>query len=162
MAKKDVVFIVEDNPTWAATLKARLTKKFNVMTFASGEEAIKNLKAKPKIVILDYHLEGNMTGADVLKVIKEKLPDTYVIILSAQKDIKTALEILKSGAYDYIIKGETAINRLRIILKKIAREEEAKAKVFELKLKLNKVMWILGAFITIAIIGIGLFFVLMK
>ena len=162
MAKKDVVFIVEDNPTWAATLKARLGKRFNVMTFASGEEALKNLKAKPKIVILDYHLEGEMTGADVLNEIKKRLPEAYVVILSAQKDIKTALEILKSGAYDYIIKGETAVNRLKIILKKIAREEEAKAKAFELKLRFSKIRLILIVLVAFLLVGIGLFFVLMK
>ena len=159
MAKKDVIFIVEDNPTWAATLKARLSKRFNVMTFASGEEALKNLNAKPKIVILDYHLEGQLTGADVLHEIKKKLPDTYVIVLSAQKDIKTALEILKSGAYDYIIKGETAVNRLKIILKKIAREEEAKAKAFELKLKFNKIRLILIVLVSLLLVGVGLFFI---
>ncbi len=163
MAKKDTVFIVEDNPTWAASLKARLTKNFNVMQFASGEEAVKHLKVKPKIVILDYHLEGKMTGGDVLKVIKEKYPDTYVVVLSAQKDIKTALEILKNGAYDYIIKGETAINRLRIILRKINKEEEVKSKAVELRLKFGKIKMIfLGALVVFLIMMAVFFFIINK
>ena len=53
-----------------------------------------------------------MSGKELLKKIKKHSPDVFVIIISSQKEIETAVELLQEGAYDYIVKNDTARDRL--------------------------------------------------
>ncbi len=58
---------------------------------------------RPSLVILDIWLQGSrLDGLDLLNVIKEKLPDLQVIIISGHGNIETAVSAIKRGAYDYI------------------------------------------------------------
>jgi two-component system nitrogen regulation response regulator NtrX len=60
---------------------------------------------RPSLVILDIWLQGSrLDGLDLLNVIKEKLPDLQVIIISGHGNIETAVSAIKRGAYDYIEK----------------------------------------------------------
>jgi DNA-binding response OmpR family regulator len=148
---KDLIFIVEDDPAWAATLQGSLKKHYQVKHFTTGEAAVTNLKENPKIVILDYHLEGKMTGLDTLNAIKKEKKDAYVIMFSAQDSVQVALDTLKNGAYDYVPKGETALNRLNFILNKIERNESLKREAFELRIRLRRYQLIM---LLIALLGI--------
>ena len=151
---KEVLFIVEDDEAWSASLAAKLGKKYDVHTFVSGEAAAKKLEAlQPSILVLDYHLEGEMTGFDVLKASKEVVPDAYEIMFTAQDDIQIALDILNSGAYDYIVKGDNALNRLKILLRNINEREQLRSQMIELKFRVARER--LMFFIVVAIIVIG-------
>ncbi len=60
---------------------------------------------KPSLIILDIWLQGSrLDGLDLLNVIKERLPDLPVIIISGHGNIETAVSAIKRGAYDYIEK----------------------------------------------------------
>ncbi|HEY7763735.1 MAG TPA: response regulator, partial [Aestuariivirgaceae bacterium] len=60
---------------------------------------------RPSLVILDIWLQGSrLDGLDLLNVLKEKLPDLPVIIISGHGNIETAVSAIKRGAYDYIEK----------------------------------------------------------
>ncbi len=151
---KEVLFIVEDDEAWSASLAAKLGKKYEVHTFVSGEAAVEALdKNEPRILVLDYHLEGDMTGFDVLKASKKKLPQSYAIMFTAQDDIQIALDILNSGAYDYIVKGENALNRLKILLRNIDEREALRSQMVELKFRVRRER--LMFFIVVAVIVIG-------
>lgn len=142
---KTPIFIVEDDEGWAATLSGKLGKLYTTHHFVSGEECVEKLEAiKPKFIVLDYHLEGEMTGLDTLKIIKKKLPDTYVIMFSAQDDVQTAVSIMDSGAYDYVVKGENAFNRLNIITRNIDFQENLKDQVLTLNVKIRRERFWLG------------------
>ncbi|MBX3102740.1 MAG: response regulator [Bacteroidetes bacterium] len=133
------VFIVEDEPTWAATLTARLGKKFTVQHFTSGEECLAKLASvKPAIVVLDYHLEGTLTGLDTLKRIRKESPATKVVMFSAQDDVQTAVDILDNGAYEYIVKGDNAMNRLSIVLRNLEEAEELREQMITLRVRFRK------------------------
>jgi DNA-binding NtrC family response regulator len=148
------VFIVEDEPTWAATLTARLGKKFSVQHFTTGEECLEKLvAAKPVIVVLDYHLEGTLTGLDTLKRIRKELPSTKVIMFSAQDDVQTAVDILDNGAYEYIVKGENALNRMSIVLRNLEEAEELREQMITLQLRFKKEKFWLWAVIAGILIG---------
>jgi len=73
-------------------------------------------RLKPEIVVLDYHLSSHnpsaKNGIEVLKEIKRLNPLSKVIMFSGQDNIDIALESMRNGAYDYIIKGETAFNKM--------------------------------------------------
>ena len=69
----------------------------------------------PGIVFLDYHLDSvnkdALDGLDVLREIKEKSPETEVVIVSGQDKIDVAVNTMKYGAFDYIVKGESSFYR---------------------------------------------------
>lgn len=148
------VFVVEDDEAWAATLEGKLNKKFKVSTFASGEAALDQLNAKkPALIILDYHLEGQLTGLDTLKKIKQQQPDTLVIMFSAQDDVQTALDILNNGAFDYIVKGENAVNRLRIILRNLEERDMLQRQLVEIRIRMRRERFYLGLVVLLIVIG---------
>jgi CheY-like chemotaxis protein len=83
-----------------------------ITCFATGEEAIARLYEKPDIIILDYYLDTEVksaaNGMEVLRVIREKLPNTPVIMLSGQEKYAVAAQTLQKGAVQYVIKGDNA------------------------------------------------------
>jgi CheY-like chemotaxis protein len=115
------VFLVEDEPLQRQLMLDYLKGKFtlDLHDFGSGEEALNNLHLKPEIIILDYHLNSSdpeaSNGIEVLKKIREVLPLTQVIMLSSQDKISVSVDCMKHGAFDYIVKGDSAFSRLQHI-----------------------------------------------
>jgi DNA-binding NtrC family response regulator len=71
---------------------------------ASGEEALEVLKdSRFDILLVDIKMEG-MSGLDVLKQVKESDPEVSVVMITAYGSISTAIEAMKNGAYDYLLK----------------------------------------------------------
>ena len=115
MYEKDPVkvFVVEDDAAYSKFLKyvLSLNPDFETEFFSTGKDCIDNLYKKPAVITLDYSLP-DLPGEKVLKSIREFNPDISVIIISAQEKIGTAVELLKSGAFDYISKDEEAKDRI--------------------------------------------------
>lgn len=115
MYEKDPVkiFVVEDDPAYTKFLKyvLGLNPDYDVEFFTTGKECLDNLHKNPSIITLDYSLP-DMPGEKVLGQIRSHDPNINVIIVSAQEKIGTAVELLKSGAYDYIIKDHETKDRL--------------------------------------------------
>jgi FixJ family two-component response regulator len=111
--KYPLVFIVEDNKAYSKGIVhyLKVNNFDNVKIFISGEECLKNLYLKPDIIIQDYKLQG-MSGLNVLQRTKKVLPGTEFIFLSAQENIDIAVNTLKYGAFDYIIKNELAFQKV--------------------------------------------------
>jgi len=107
------IFVVEDDPAYAKFLRyvLSLNQDFEVDFFTSGKDFINALHRKPTVVTLDYSLP-DMAGEKVLRQIREFDPNISVIIVSAQEKIRTAVELLKGGAFDYITKDEEAKDRI--------------------------------------------------
>ena len=71
---------------------------------ASGEEALEKCeKTRYDILLLDIKMEG-MSGLEVLKRVKENDPDVSVVMITAYGSIPSAIEAMKSGAYEYLLK----------------------------------------------------------
>ena len=81
------------------------------MPFFSGEDTINNLYRNPDIIIQDFLLDG-MNGIEVLKKAKEQNPNIEFIFLSGQDNIDVAINTMKYGAYDYIVKDQMALKKL--------------------------------------------------
>lgn len=111
--KNPLIFVVEDNQMYNKLVVSYLkTNKFsNVESFLSGEEALKNMNKNPDIVIQDYLLDG-MTGIEVLIKAKKTNPDVEFIFLSGQDSIDIAINSMKYGAYDYIVKDQMALQKM--------------------------------------------------
>lgn len=115
MYEKDPVkiFVVEDDPAYTKFLKyvLGLNPDYEVEYYSTGKDCLGNLYKNPAIVTLDYSLP-DMPGEKVLNQIRSQDPNINVIIVSAQEKIHTAVELLKSGAYDYISKDHETKERL--------------------------------------------------
>jgi DNA-binding NtrC family response regulator len=108
-----LIFIVEDNPVYNKLVVSYLhSKKFNrIESFTSGEECLKRINEKPDIIIQDYLLEG-IDGLEVMKATKKIYPHAEFIVLSGQDSIEVAINTLKYGAYDYIVKDQMALSKM--------------------------------------------------
>ena len=95
----------------------------NITTFSTGEEAISGISIEPDIIILDYHLDSvnatAMNGLQVLKKLKERFPNVPVVFLSGQEKAEIAANTMKYGAWDYVVKNESAFHRLEILMNNI-------------------------------------------
>ncbi|MEI6682992.1 MAG: sigma-54 dependent transcriptional regulator [Bacteroidota bacterium] len=128
------IFIVEDDKFYGEYLKHYLSSNpdYNIQHFLTGKELIANLHRKPDVITLDYSLP-DMNGALVLKKIRQYSPDTQVVIVSGQKDISTALDLLKDGAYDYIVKEQDSRTRLWNVILRIRENRTLKNQVEQLQ-----------------------------
>lgn len=104
MSKKIKILMVDDEEQFRATTRKVLNKRgFEIILAGSGEEAIKNLKENPDVVILDIKMPG-MDGHQALKEIKKSNPVLPVIMLTGHGDLPSAKESLTEGAFDYLSK----------------------------------------------------------
>jgi DNA-binding NtrC family response regulator len=99
------VLVVEDDDSLRRVTQLHLEKLgFPTSAAADAEEALRIMGESPYDVLLtDFHLPG-MSGLDLLKRVKLEHPDTIVIVVTAFGTVASAVEAMKSGAYDYITK----------------------------------------------------------
>lgn len=126
ITKPDIyIYIIEDNQYYAKLIKANLNKVGydNVDIFYSGELAINSIdKKEPNCIILDHILSNKgMNGVDVLKHVKKNNPNINVVVLSGQQDVKIASDLMKYGAFDYIVKNDMTFFNLENTLFKLSR-----------------------------------------
>ncbi len=102
---KPVILIIDDDTSLRRVLEYNLQEAgYAVGTAASGEEGLQLFdEVSPALVITDMKMPG-MDGMQVLKAIKERSPETLVIMITAFGTVDIAVEAMKSGAYDYITK----------------------------------------------------------
>jgi DNA-binding NtrC family response regulator len=90
---------------------------------ASGEEALeKCAKTRYDILLLDIKMEG-MSGLEVLKRVRENDPDVSVVMITAYGSIPSAIEAMKSGAYEYLLKPFDP-DELMVLIEKIRKHQD--------------------------------------
>jgi DNA-binding NtrC family response regulator len=99
------IMLVDDEAGFLSTTKKLLERKgINVITAAGGQEALEKLVGESvHVVILDVKMPG-MDGVAVLKAIKSRYPLVQVVMLTGHGTVESALEGLRSGATDYLMK----------------------------------------------------------
>ena len=99
------VLVIDDDPLIRKTLSSYLSKKgFEALVAEDGEEGIQKYEEHiPDLVILDIRLP-DADGLEVLGRIREKNPNASIIIMTAYDDMKTTIEAIKSGAFEYLVK----------------------------------------------------------
>ena len=128
------IFVVEDDE-WFNRLLVHtlgLNPDYEVINFFNGKDCIDNLHLAPDVITLDYRLP-DMTGLDILKNIKTDYPDIQVIMISEQGDINTVVELLKYGAYDYIVKSDDIKERLLNTVRNLQKGASLKNEIKELR-----------------------------
>jgi len=132
------IFIVEDDPVYVQILvhKLSMNPEYVIETFSKGKELLDNLHRRPNVISLDYGLP-DLNGQELLSKIKARANGIPVIILSSQENISIAIEMLRNGAYDYIVKDAEAPDRLWNIIKNIKEKENLKKEIEELRLEVQ-------------------------
>ncbi|MDY6851805.1 MAG: response regulator [Thermodesulfobacteriota bacterium] len=105
MTEKMRIMLVDDEERFLSTTQKLLTRKgFDVLTAASGEKALEILSTHTvHVVILDVKMPG-MDGIATLKEIRQLFPLVAVIMLTGHATVDSAVDGLKSGAIDYLMK----------------------------------------------------------
>lgn len=128
MAKENIhsIVLIDDDPMHNEMLKEYLLQRYkmDIHTFNSGEEALSKIESlKPAYVILDYYLDRQdknaRNGIEILKELKQKFPNIFVVMLSGQDKIEVAVDTMKFGAYDYVIKNASGFIRVETVLRNI-------------------------------------------
>ena len=102
--KRKSVLIVDDDEGMRDTLAAILRRDFRVLRASTGEAALALMdKEDIDLMLLDVRLPG-ISGFEVLKILRENYPFIEVIVISAIKELETAVEAMKHGAYHYVSK----------------------------------------------------------
>jgi DNA-binding NtrC family response regulator len=102
---KTKILIIDDEMIMRESLAGWLKRDgHDVASAASGEEAMQILQnSRFDILLVDIKMEG-MSGLDVLRLVKENDPDVAVVMITAYGSISTAIEAMKKGAFDYLLK----------------------------------------------------------
>jgi DNA-binding NtrC family response regulator len=119
------IFIVDDDPFHLNLVEQIIHNQNQTDTtlFENGLECLNQIHLRPDIVFLD-HCMDTYNGYEVLRKIKRYDPNIFTIMISAQEDMQTAIDVLKNGAFDYIQKGANLEEQLKNVLAKITTVKE--------------------------------------
>ena len=133
------IFVVEDDDWYNRLLVHHLSLNpdFQITSFNKGKDCIDKLSEEPDVVTLDYRLP-DMKGLEVLKKIKEVNDDIQVILISEQNEIDVVVELLKYGAYDYIVKSRDIRERLLNTVNNIRKGDKLKRELVTLRKEVKK------------------------
>jgi two-component system response regulator AtoC len=128
------IFVVDDDKIYGAKLAhyLSLNPDHQVKKFYSAAELMPCLYEKPDIITLDYSMP-DINGDHLLTQIKELSPETHVIIISGQEDIKVAIDLFKKGLHDYIVKDDDTEQRLWMAVQNLKETLLLKQRVEDLK-----------------------------
>lgn len=130
------VLLVDDEEEFVNTLAERLrVRDYDVTTSLSGEDAVEKLKAyNYDVVVLDVLMPG-IDGIDALREIKGLKPLTEVIMLTGHGTVETAIEGMKLGAYDFLMKPCETEELVAKIDKAYARKADHEERIREAKVR---------------------------
>jgi len=131
------VLIVDDEVGIRESLKFILKKDYEILVAKDAEEAFLQVKNHaPDLILLDIILP-DVDGLKVLEKIKQNESDAIVIMITATKTVKTAVEAMKLGAYDYITKPFD-VDELRLIVSRALSTRALEKEVLFLREEVDK------------------------
>jgi len=132
------ILTIEDDPLQRKLIKENLEEeKFIVFEAANGKEALNIIAESPiDIAIVDYKLEAE-TGIDVIKQVLEKNPLITPIMVTAFSNVENAVEALKMGAYDYIVKP-IDFEKFLLVIERALERQRLQKEVLSLRSSLEE------------------------
>ena len=131
------VLLVDDEVAFVETLAKRMASRdLNVQKAFNGQQALDTLDEKEgvaiDVIVLDVKMPG-MDGLETLRAIKQRHPILEVIMLTGHATVENAIEGMKSGAYDYLLKPCDMEQLLEKINKAVNKKREHEDKILEAK-----------------------------
>lgn len=141
MPKKHItVLLVEDNVDFAKLVKIYLSRfdeaEIEVLWRENGQKGIEEAVQNPAIdvILMDYFLPG-MNGLEITRTLKEKEVDTPVVFLTVNKDMNLAVEVMKLGVRDYLVKEEISTPILPKTIMTVVEKRKFQKEVAELEIR---------------------------
>ncbi|HNW93791.1 MAG TPA: sigma-54 dependent transcriptional regulator [bacterium] len=132
------LLVVDDDPDILELFQEALGDDYDLITAVDGEQALLRFRDhQPQLMLLDVRLPKR-DGIEVLRVIKEANPQMVVIMITANKDVSTAVQAMKLGAYDYLIKP-FEIDHLKYLLERARDKFTLQREVTNLRSELRQV-----------------------
>ncbi len=138
MSDKNRILIVDDDEVvrWSY-LRSLQSVSCNVAAASDGEEALQTMEQNPfDVVLLDMRMPGQ-DGLSVLRTIKQKWPESEVVIITGYPTVDSAKEAVRLGAYDYVAKPvgpqdvinvtDGAMTRKQWALRRVPEDSEPRA-----------------------------------
>jgi DNA-binding NarL/FixJ family response regulator len=139
--KKHVtVLLVEDNFDFAKLVKIYLSRfeeaEIEIIWKDNGPDGIKEATDNPAIdaILMDYFLPG-MNGLEITRALKEKNVDTPVVFLTVNKDMNLAVEVMKLGVRDYLVKEEISTPILPKTIMTVVEKRKFQKEVAQLEIR---------------------------
>jgi len=128
------IFIVEDDPFYGQVIKHHLglNPDYDVTLFTKGKDLLNQIYERPNLICIDFNLP-DIKGDRLLKEILDRNKQIPVVVISAQEEIDVAVNLLKLGARDYIIKNEHTKDQLWKSIIHIRENLDLKQEVEHLK-----------------------------
>jgi len=132
------IFIVEDDPWYGQLLHYHLSLNptDQVHLWTSGQECLQHMHLQPDVVTIDFSLP-DVSGDKLLLQLKQRWPEVPVVVISAQSKIATAVQLLKLGAADYLVKDDNTKDLLWNAIQKLRVTTDLRAQVKRLESQLQ-------------------------
>jgi two-component system response regulator HydG len=121
------VMIVDDEPQMIRICERLLAReRFNVTSFSDPREALADLKTRqkpPDALLTDLHMPG-MSGLELLEAARDAWPTLPVVMMTGKATVTSAVEAMRLGAYDYVVKPFEPIDALVVALQRAIEHKE--------------------------------------
>jgi two-component system, OmpR family, response regulator len=108
------IFVVEDNLLFQQLIAKELESlSGEIYFFTKGEHCLKALDKRPSIVVLDYHLDGEINGLDTLEAIRKFDDSIFIILFSSQKSVYSRRNISRYGEFAFLEKKNKSFGKLK-------------------------------------------------
>jgi len=130
--RRKTLLIVDSDDEMRESMTAALRRDYRVLRAATGEAAFQMMqKEDVDLMLLEVHLRG-ISGFEVLKIVRENYPFVEIIVISKTKELDTAIEAMRHGAYHYISK-DFDIESIRTLFANAAERQDLSRDVTRLK-----------------------------
>ena len=137
MAKKKIL-IVDDDTYSRESIAAQLDEKYEVDQVESGESGLRKLEETDfDIILSDIRMPG-MSGLEFLERVTATRPEARVLMITAFGEIGNAVDAIRKGAYDYLVKGEIKGEELIVRIERALENQELRRENTRLKTELGK------------------------
>ena len=137
--KQFTIFVAEDDEWYNKLLvyNLSLNPDYVVKSYTKVDDLMNDIHLNPDVVTLDYRLP-DMLGDEALRRIKQYNQDIEVVVISEQENIETAVELLKSGAYDYLVKSKDIRDRLLNTINNSRKNRGLQQRISKLEIEVQK------------------------
>jgi len=130
--RRKTLLVVDSDDEMRESMTAALRRDYRVLRAATGEAAFQIMqKEDVDLMLLEVHLRG-ISGFEVLKIVRENYPFVEIIVISKTKELDTAIEAMRHGAYHYISK-DFDIESIRTLFANASERQDLSRDVTRLK-----------------------------
>jgi DNA-binding NtrC family response regulator len=130
--RRKTLLVVDSDDEVRESLTTALRRDYRVLRAATGESAFQMMqKEDVDLMLLEVHLRG-ISGFEVLKIVRENYPRVEIIVISQTKELDTAIEAMRHGAYHYISK-DFDIESIRTLFANASERQDLSRDVTRLK-----------------------------